>query len=65
MKMSIELTASEKIARIRSDFRMGVTVGFISGEEKWLVASAETITISRFNGMRQLGSFNLKYLSIS
>jgi hypothetical protein len=57
--MSIELTASEKIARIRSDFRMGVAVGFISGQEKWLVASAEAITISRFNGMRQLGSIEL------
>ena len=57
--MSIELTPSEKIARIRSDFRMGVAVGFISGQEKWLVASAEAITISRFNGMRQLGSIEL------
>ena len=57
--MSIELTASEKIARIRSDFRMGVAVGFISGQEKWLVASAEAISISRFNGMRQLGSIEL------
>ena len=57
--MSIELTASEKIARIRSDFRMGVAVGFLSGQEKWLVASAEAITISRFNGMRQLGSIEL------
>ena len=25
---------------------MGVAVGFISGEEKWLVASAETITLA-------------------
>ena len=57
--MSIELTALEKIARIRSDFRMGVAVGFLSGQEKWLVASAEAITISRFNGMRQLGSIEL------
>ena len=57
--MSIELTASEKIARIRSDLRMGVAVGFLSGQEKWLVASAEAITISRFNGMRQLGSIEL------
>jgi len=44
--MSIELTASERIARIRSDFRMGVAVGFRSGLEKWLVASSETITLS-------------------
>ena len=57
--MSIELTASEKIARIRSDLRMGVAVGFLSGQEKWLVASAEAITISRFNGMRELGSIEL------
>ena len=55
--MSIELTASERIARIRSDFRMGVAVAFRSGLEKWLVASSETITLSRFNGMRKLGPF--------
>ena len=54
--MSIELTAPEKIVRFRSDLRMGVAVGFLSGKEQWLVASAEAITISRFNGMRQLGS---------
>jgi GTP cyclohydrolase II len=57
--MSIELTASERIARIRSDFRMGVAVGFRSGLEKWLVASSETITLSRFNGMRKLGPLEL------
>ena len=43
--MTIELTVSERIARIRSDFRMGVAVGFLSGQEKWLVASAEAITL--------------------
>ena len=57
--MSIELTASERIARIRSDFRMGVAVAFRSGLEKWLVASSETITLSRFNGMRKLGPLEL------
>ena len=57
--MSIELTASERIARIRSDFRMGVAVGFRSGLEMWLVASSETITLSRFNGMRKLGPLEL------
>ena len=57
--MSIALTASERIARIRSDFRMGVAVGFRLGLEKWLVASSETITVSRFNGMRKLGSLEL------
>ena len=36
-----------------------MAVGFISGQEKWLVASAEAITIGRFNGMRQLGSIEL------
>ena len=57
--MTIGLTASERIARIRSDFRMGVAVAFLSGEEKWLVAPAETITLSRFTGMRKLGSIEL------
>ncbi|MDG1217827.1 MAG: GTP cyclohydrolase II, partial [Amylibacter sp.] len=57
--MSIALTASERIARIRSDFRMGVAVAFRSGLEKWLVASSETITLSRFNGMRKLGPLEL------
>ena len=57
--MSIELTASERIARIRSDFRMGVAVAFMSGHEKWLVAPAETITLSRFNGLRKLGPVEL------
>ena len=57
--MTINLTASERIARIRSDFRMGVAVAFLSGEEKWLVAPAETITLSRFTGMRKLGSIEL------
>ena len=57
--MTIGLTASERIARIRSDFRMGVAVAFLSGEEKWLVAPAETITVSRFTGMRTLGSIEL------
>ncbi|MDA9926897.1 GTP cyclohydrolase II [Amylibacter sp.] len=57
--MTIGLTASERIARIRSDFRMGVAVAFLSGEEKWLVAPAETITLSRFTGMRKLGPIEL------
>ena len=57
--MTIGLTASERIARIRSDFRMGVAVAFLSGEEKWLVAPAETITLSRFTGMRKLGSYRI------
>ena len=57
--MTIGLTASERIARIRSDFRMGVAVAFLSGEEKWLVAPAETITLSRFSGMRKLGPIEL------
>ena len=58
-KCQLNLRHQKKLHEFRSDFRMGVAVGFLSGQEKWLVASAEAITISRFNGMRQLGSIEL------
>jgi GTP cyclohydrolase II len=59
LNMSIGLTASEKIARVRSDFRMGVSVVLCSGDEQWMVGPAETITFSRFVGMRAMGQMEL------
>lgn len=57
--MSIGLTASEKIARLRSDFRMGVAVVLCSGAQRWMVAPAETVTPQRFEGMRAMGAIEL------
>jgi len=57
--MSIGLTPSEQIARVRGDFRMGVAVVLSDGNNQWMAAAAETITPERFDSMRALGAIEL------
>ena len=57
--MSIGLTALERIARARSNFRMGVGVVLCSGEDQWLAAPSETVTAERFLAMREMGVMEL------
>ena len=57
--MSIGLTALERIARARSDFRMGVGVVLCLGKDQWLAAPSETVTAERFLAMREMGAIEL------
>jgi GTP cyclohydrolase II len=53
--MSLRLTPDEQIARMRADLRMGVPVVICNGDERWLAASAETLSADRLTDFRELG----------
>ncbi|GLQ35409.1 GTP cyclohydrolase-2 [Amylibacter marinus] len=57
--MSIQLTTAEQLARCRADFRMGVGVVLCDGASQWIVASAETLSAPRFDGLRALGDLEI------
>ncbi|MEM6932381.1 MAG: GTP cyclohydrolase II [Pseudomonadota bacterium] len=53
--MTLSLTAEERIARARSDLRMGAPIALVSEAGGALVLSAETITDPRLGDLRALG----------
>lgn len=57
--MTIQLTPAEHIARCRADLRMGVGIVLCSGADRWIVASAETVSEARFDGLRAIGPLEL------
>ena len=57
--MSLEFTTAEHIGRCRSDLRMGAGIVLCAGEQRWIVASSETVSEKRFDGLRALGQVEL------
>lgn len=57
--MTLTLSNDEKLARMRSDLRMGVAVVLVEADQRWLVAAAETLHHTRFEDMRTLGQVEL------
>ncbi|MEO0820984.1 MAG: GTP cyclohydrolase II [Pseudomonadota bacterium] len=53
---AITLTPEERVARARSDLRMGAPVVLLSAREGAVVVSAETVSEARLAGIRGLGA---------
>ncbi len=57
--MSLQLTPRERLARARSDLRMGAAILISDGNANALVLAAETATPDRLADLRSLGSTDL------
>jgi len=59
----LALTASERLSRAAHDLRLGLPVAVQEGEAVWLVIAVETLSLSRWQALQELGNPELALTS--